>query len=203
MVAFCCHGTEFWSILPQNLMQPFPHPIKIGQLASEIYKFKRVKFSSLKRRFLAFYCFKCYLVSVYRSKLRFEPISCPLNTLKKTKLTRNGWGKKVSFLTWESKSDRSLIIVNKSIRETENLDFFTVRSNFISFMNTKTCIFTRGYRHSWKYCIWCLFGETKFILYLFTKSFDMLQVKLAFSLISRNCTLRVRGKQKVSGFFSR
>ena len=22
-------------------------------------------------------------------------------------------------------------------------------------MNTETCIFTRGYRHSWKYCIWC------------------------------------------------
>ena len=27
MGAFCCHGnTEFWSNLPQNLMQPFPHP---------------------------------------------------------------------------------------------------------------------------------------------------------------------------------
>ena len=26
MGAFSCHGTEFWSILPQNLMQPFPHP---------------------------------------------------------------------------------------------------------------------------------------------------------------------------------
>ena len=39
---------------------------------------------------------------------------------------------------------RSLIIANKSIKETENLIFFfSVRSNFISFMNTKTCIFTR------------------------------------------------------------
>ena len=37
----------------------------------------------------------------------------------------------------------------------------------------------------------------------FQNIFDMLQVKLAFSLISRICTLRVRGKQKVSGFFSR
>ena len=26
MGAFCCHGNQFWSILPQNLMQPFPHP---------------------------------------------------------------------------------------------------------------------------------------------------------------------------------
>ena len=23
---FCCHGNQFWSNLPQNLMQPFPHP---------------------------------------------------------------------------------------------------------------------------------------------------------------------------------
>ena len=62
---------------------------------------------------------------------------------------------------------RSLIIANKSIKETENLIFFfSVRSNFISFMNTKTCIFTRGYRHSWKYCFWCPFGEIKFDLTL-------------------------------------
>ena len=25
MGAFCCHGNQFWSNLPQNLMQPFPH----------------------------------------------------------------------------------------------------------------------------------------------------------------------------------
>ena len=35
---------------------------------------------------------------------------------------------------------RSLIIANKSIKETEILIFFRVRSNFISLMNTKTCI---------------------------------------------------------------
>ena len=34
--------------------------------------------------------------------------------------------------------------MNKSIKETVNLIFFfSVRSNFISLMNTKTCIFTR------------------------------------------------------------
>ena len=40
---------EFWSNLPPNLMQPFPNPsdaihnlIKIGQLASEIFKFESV-----------------------------------------------------------------------------------------------------------------------------------------------------------------
>ena len=33
-------------------------------------------------------------------------------------------------------------------------------------MNTKTYIFTRGYRHSWKYCFWCPFGEIKFDLTL-------------------------------------
>ena len=47
---------EFWSNLPKNLMQPFPTPsdathknmIKIGQLASEIFKFENVKFLSFK-----------------------------------------------------------------------------------------------------------------------------------------------------------
>ena len=33
-------------------------------------------------------------------------------------------------------------------------------------MNTKTCISTRGCRHSWKYCFWCSFGEIKFDLTL-------------------------------------
>ena len=37
-------------------------------------------------------------------------------------------------------------------------------------MNTKTCIFTRGYRHSWKYCFWCPFGEIKFDLTLKKKT---------------------------------
>ena len=39
-------------------------------------------------------------------------------------------------------------MVNKSIKETEkkNIFFFSVRSNFISLMNPKTCIFIRGYR---------------------------------------------------------
>ena len=37
-------------------------------------------------------------------------------------------------------------------------------------MNTKTCIFTRGYRHSWKYCFWCPFGEIKFDLILKKKN---------------------------------
>ena len=51
--AFCWQWkSEFWSNLPPNLMQPFPLPmmlhinlIKTGQLASEIFKFKSVKFS--------------------------------------------------------------------------------------------------------------------------------------------------------------
>ena len=33
-------------------------------------------------------------------------------------------------------------------------------------MNTSIGIFTRGYRHSWKYCSWCSFGEIKFDLTL-------------------------------------
>ena len=51
-------------------------------------------------------------------------------------------GKKLVFWRASRRVGRSLIIVNKSIKETENLDFFTVRSNFISLMKTKTCIFS-------------------------------------------------------------
>ena len=41
-------------------------------------------------RFLAFYCFECYLGSFSRCKNVFSPIIIPINTLNKTKLTRNG-----------------------------------------------------------------------------------------------------------------
>ena len=44
--------------------------------------------------------------------------------------------------------------------------FFSVRSNFISLMNTKTCIFTHSYCHSRNNCFWCSFSEVKFHLTL-------------------------------------
>ena len=60
--------------------------------------------------------------------MKFAPNSLVLETL--------------SFWLGLAVSDHfPLIIVNKSIKETENLLlFFRVRSNFISLMNTKTCI---------------------------------------------------------------
>ena len=44
-----------------------------------------------------FHCFKCYLVSFSRCKLRFHPILYLQNTLNEAKLMRNG-EKKVNFL---------------------------------------------------------------------------------------------------------
>ena len=38
--------------------------------------------------------------------------------------------------------------MNKSIKETENLTFFSVGLNLISFINTKTCIFTINFNYS-------------------------------------------------------
>ena len=64
--------------------------------------------------------------------------------------------KKLVFWRKSQKVCKSLIIVNKSIKK-QNIWFFWV-------MNTKTCIFTFGYRHSWKYCVWCSLGEIKFDL---------------------------------------
>ena len=52
------------------------------------------------------------------------------------------------------RAGRSLIIANKSIKETEHLIFFfSVRSNFISLPNTKTCIFARGYHENTAFCV--------------------------------------------------
>ena len=120
------------------------------------------------RRFLAFYCFKCDLASFSRYKTTF------LSHIMPPKQVEQAWdqidakwiGKKLVFWRKSQRVCRSLIIVNKSIKEPKNkkMIFFGVRSDFISLMNTKTCIFTRGY------CVWCSFGEIKFDLTLTTSN---------------------------------
>ena len=47
----------------------------------------------------------------------------PLNTLRKIKLTQNGYEKNLVFWRKSQRVGRSLIIVNKNIKETENLIF--------------------------------------------------------------------------------
>ena len=79
---------------------------------------------------------------------------------------------------------RILIIANKSMKN-RRFDFFSVGWNFNSLMNTKTCIFTSGYRHSWKYNIWCSFGEIKFDLTL-KKSNCVLYLIRAFTVRKQN-----------------
>ena len=111
--------------------------------------------ASFLRRFLAFYCFKWYLDSF---NCVFYHYYTPW-----THWTRPNWRelarKKNVFWRESQRAGRSLITVNKNLNETDSLIFFSARSNFISLMNTKICIFTRGYPHSWKYCFWCSFGE--------------------------------------------
>ena len=51
-------------------------------------------------------------------------------------------------------------------------------------MNTKTCIFTRGYRYSWKYCFWYPFGEIKFDLTLKKKKTKKKKNKYPLSVIT-------------------
>ena len=56
MGAFCCHGYQSFDPISPKTYAAFPSPqwcytlnlIKIGQLASEIFKFRSLKFSSLK-----------------------------------------------------------------------------------------------------------------------------------------------------------
>ena len=62
-----------------------------------------------------------------------------LNTLTKTNLTQKWLGEKLIYQRKCRRVGRSLIIVNKSVQETENLLLFSsVGSNFISLMNTQT-----------------------------------------------------------------
>ena len=70
----------------------------------------------------------------------------PLNTLNKTKLTRNGLEKKLYFCRESRRVGRRLIIVNESIhvKETENLIFFGVMLEFY-FTNE----YQNLYIHSW------------------------------------------------------
>ena len=90
------------------------------------------------RPFFAFHCFKCYMASYSH----------------------------VIFWRASQRVVRSLIIVNKSI--TENLIFYQFKTEFYFTCEHQTCncIFTRGYRHSWKYRLWCSFCEIKFDLTL-------------------------------------
>ena len=99
-------------------------------------------------RFFAFYCFKCYLGSFSRWKAVFSPNIIPLNMLNNTKLTRNGQEKKFVFWCESRRAGRSLMIVNKRIKKTQKIWFFSVGSNFISLMSTKICIFTCGSREN-------------------------------------------------------
>ena len=68
----------------------------------------------------------------------FSPNIIPTKHAKQDKIDAEWLGKK------SQRVGESIIIVNKSIKETK-FDFFSVRSNFMSLMNTKSGIFTCGY----------------------------------------------------------
>ena len=115
--------------------------------------------------FLRFIALNAIWPGFWRYKSKFLPNIMPHEHAEQDQIDAKCLGKKLAFWRESRRVGRRLIIVNKSIKETENLIFFfSVGSNFISLLKTKTCIFTRGYRHSWKYCIWYSFGEIKFDL---------------------------------------
>ena len=79
------------------------------------------------RQFLAFYCFKCYLVTNSRCKTTFLPNIMPPKHTEQDQIDAKWLGKK---LRESRRVGRSLIIVNKSIKETENLNFFQCKIEF-------------------------------------------------------------------------
>ena len=99
--------------------------------------------------FLVLHCFKIYLPSFSRYKTTlFNQYYVPEHAEQEQTDAKRLEKKLISRHKCQ-RVGKSLIIVNKSIKETENfIFFFSVGSNFISLMNTKTCIFTRGYGHS-------------------------------------------------------
>ena len=72
------------------------------------------------RRFLAFYCFKCYLASFSRCQTVFSPNMIPLKHAEQEQIDAKCPEKKFDS------AGGSLIIVNTNIKETENLIFFSV-----------------------------------------------------------------------------
>ena len=125
-------------------------------------------------QFLVFHCFKCYLASFSWYKTVFLPDIVPPKHAEQDQIDAKWLEKKIDFQRDSRRIGRSLTIVNKNIKEM--LIFCSVRSNFISLMNTETCIFTR---HSWKYCFWCSFGEIKFNVTL--KKSNILYVHIIYA----------------------
>ena len=120
----------------------------------------------------AFYCFKCYLASFSRYKTVFLSNIMPPTHTDQDQIDTRWLGKRLVFWRASRRVDRSLIIVNKSIKETKKYYFFQCK---IEFYFTHEHLNLYFY---WKYCIWCSFGEIKFdltlkksnILYIFSFS---------------------------------
>ena len=75
------------------------------------------------RPFFAFYCFKCYSGSFSSCKTAFSPNIIPPKHVKQDQIDAKWLGKKFIFWCESRRAGRSLIIVNKSIKETENFIF--------------------------------------------------------------------------------
>ena len=73
-----------------------------------------------------------------------RPILYPVNTLNTTKLTRNDSEKKLVFCGDGWRTEISYFFTFKHERN-RKFDFFRCKIDFISLMNTKSGIFTRGF----------------------------------------------------------
>ena len=101
------------------------------------------------RRFLAFYCFKCYLASFSRYKTVLLPNIMPPKHAEQDQIDAKWLGKKLVFQRESQRVRRGLIIENKSIKNPQNLIFF-----FFFFFQCKIeFYFTHEnqnlYSHSW------------------------------------------------------
>ena len=79
-------------------------------------------------RFLAFYCFKCYLALFSRYITPFLPNIMPYKHTEQDQIDTKWLRKKFVFWRESWRVGRSLIIVNKSIKETENLIFIPLHT---------------------------------------------------------------------------
>ena len=91
-------------------------------------------------RFLAFYCFKCCLGSFSRYKTVFSPSIIPLKHAEQDQIDAK-WLEN-TFRRQSRRVGRCLIIVNKSIKEKENLIFFSVQDPILFHSGTPKLVFS-------------------------------------------------------------
>ena len=115
-------------------------------------------------KFLEICLFKHNFELFFSCKLCFQPKTYPVNTLKASKLTQNGYGKSCVSVLKADALELTQLLQFLSKKEIENLTFCEIVFYFTHEHQKR--YFHLWLRHSRKYCFCCSFGEIKIDLTL-------------------------------------